>query len=61
METRIDWKAIAQARKLGIPAAELDLIAPRLEALEQAFRPLSRQLMPDQEPAAAFHADPESE
>jgi len=61
MDTRIDWKAIARARDLKIPPAELDLIAPRLDTLEEAFRPLARKLTPNQEPAASFHADPESE
>ena len=61
MSNHIDWKAIAKARGLDIPAADLELIAPRLDALEQAFRPLVRQLTPDQEPAAGFYADPERE
>jgi len=56
-----DWKGIAQARGLDIPEADLDLVAQRLDALEQAFRPLARALAPDQEPAAAFRADPEGE
>ena len=56
-----DWKAIARARALGIPEAELEAIAPRLDALESAFRPLAVKLTPDQEPAAVFHADPENE
>ena len=61
MSGPIDWKAIAKARGIEIPAADLEVIAPRLDALEAAFRPLTRQLTPDQEPAAAFHADAESE
>lgn len=56
-----DWKGIARARGLAIPEAEIEAIAPRLEALEAAFRPLAAKLTPDQEPAAVFRADPESE
>lgn len=56
-----DWKGIARARGLAIPEAEIEAIAPRLDALEAAFRPLVAKLTPDQEPAAVFHADPESE
>lgn len=56
-----DWKGIARARGLAIPEAEIEAIAPRLEALESAFRPLAAKLTPDQEPAAVFRADPESE
>jgi hypothetical protein len=61
MNERIDWKAIAVARGLGIPAAEVESLAPRLDALEKAFRPLARALTPDQEPAPTFEADRESE
>ena len=57
----IDWKALAKARGIEIPETELELIRPRLDALEQAFRPLAQRLTPDQEPAAVFRADPESE
>ncbi|HEY1239344.1 MAG TPA: hypothetical protein VGF16_02255 [Bryobacteraceae bacterium] len=56
-----DWKAIARARGLAIPEADVEKIAPRLDALEAAFRPLAVKLTPDQEPAVVFHADPESE
>lgn len=56
-----DWKAIARARGLAIPEAEIEAIAPRLDALEAAFRPLAANFTPDQEPAAVFRADPESE
>ena len=56
-----DWKGIARARGLAIPEAEIEAIGPRLDALEAAFRPLAVKLTPDQEPAAVFRADPESE
>lgn len=61
MSAAIDWKAIARARGLDIPEAELDALVPRLEALEKAFRPLALQLTADQEPASVFRADPENE
>ena len=61
MNPPIDWKAVAAARGLDIPAADLDLIIQRQQALEQAFRPLAAQLTPDREPASVFRADPEPE
>ncbi|HLK47734.1 MAG TPA: hypothetical protein VKT49_06350 [Bryobacteraceae bacterium] len=61
MSTRVDWKAAARVRGLEIPDADVDGIAPRLDALEEAFRTPALQLKPDQEPAATFHADVENE
>lgn len=61
MDQPIDWKAVAAARGLQIPAADLDVIVPRQQALEAAFRPLVEPLKPDQEPAPVFRADPEAE
>lgn len=61
MKARIDWKALARARGLEIPESDLDLLAQRLDALEESFRPLARRLTFDQEPAAVFRADPEGE
>ena len=52
-----DWKALAQARDLGIPAADLDRILAPLEALEQTFRPLAAALTPQQEPCTIFPAE----
>jgi hypothetical protein len=46
-----DWRAIARAQGLEIAAGELDRIAQPLEALEEVFRPLIRELTPDMEPA----------
>lgn len=57
----IDWKSLAKARGLAIPDAALDLIAPRLDALEELFRPRTLDLTPADEPAAAFRADVEIE
>jgi hypothetical protein len=56
-----DWGAIAMARSIEIPAQDLDRIAPPLEALEQAFRPLVEDLPPDLEPAVEFRAEAEGE
>jgi hypothetical protein len=56
-----NWKALAQARDLGIPAADLDRIVAPLEALEETFRPLAASLMPEQEPCTIFRADEDVE
>ena len=61
MSARTDWKAIAHARGFDIPAADLDSVARRLEALEEAIRPLALTLTPDREPATLFRADLENE
>jgi hypothetical protein len=52
-----DWKALAQARRLGIPDGDVEAIAARLDTLEAAIRPLAQELTPDQEPALGFRAD----
>jgi hypothetical protein len=59
--TRIDWKTTAKARGLDIPEGDVEAIAARLDALEEALRPLARKLTPDQEPALLFRADAETE
>lgn len=51
-----DWRALAHARDLDIPAAELNRIVAPLEALEETFRPLVRGLTPEMEPATEFRA-----
>ncbi len=51
-----DWKALARASGLTIPAPALERIAQTLDALEADFRPLTRALPPQTEPAIAFHA-----
>jgi hypothetical protein len=56
-----DWKAVAQARGLEIPAAEVDRVVAPLEALEEIFRPLVQELTPDLEPCTTFHGDLETE
>ncbi|MBZ5577492.1 MAG: hypothetical protein LAP40_13105 [Acidobacteriia bacterium] len=61
MNRPIDWKAVAAARGLDIPAAELDFVVQRQQALDEAFRPLVETLTPGQEPASVFRPDPEVE
>lgn len=54
-----DWKLLAKARKLDIPEADLDRIAPVLETMERAFRPLAGEIPPEIEPAITFRLEPE--
>lgn len=49
-----DWKTLAAARCPDIPADAVARMVPALEALEAAFRPLTGQLTPDDEPAIVF-------
>lgn len=49
-----DWRLIAQAAGLEIPAQDFDRIVPPLDALEAAFRPLVKDLTPDLEPSTEF-------
>lgn len=39
-----DWTKIASAMEPGIPAGDAEKIAPVMEALEGAFRPLVRSI-----------------
>ncbi len=55
-----NWKKIAEANDLGIPESELERIAPALDALEGAFRPLTKDIPDDVEPAVAFRIFTES-
>ena len=52
---------MAQAHGLDLPAAELDRLAPPLEALEETFRPLVKSLTADLEPAVEFRMEEEAE
>ncbi len=49
-----NWHAIAEARGLAIPQADLDSIVPVLEALEKTLRPLLDSIPPETEPATLF-------
>lgn len=46
-----DWKAIAKARGIEIPASDLDRTVAPLDELAQIFRSLVPDLSPDIEPA----------
>ncbi len=46
---------------LSIPEAQLDLIAPSLDALEKAFRPLPASLGAEDDPAPLFTSFPDDE
>jgi hypothetical protein len=54
-----DWQKIARASGLTIPPADVDRIAPALDALETAFRPLARAIGPETDLAVVFRADVE--
>jgi hypothetical protein len=49
-----DWKLIAAASGFSIPEADLERMAPVLDALEAAFRPLVQDIPPETEPAIIF-------
>ena len=49
-----DWKKIASANGLNIPEADVERIAPSLDALEAAFRPLTARIPHEVEPAVGF-------
>jgi hypothetical protein len=55
-----DWSLLAKAGGVEIPASDLARLAPTLNALEEAFRPLVKDLTPDVEPAGQFRADEEN-
>jgi hypothetical protein len=55
-----NWKLIAEANQLRIPAPDLERITPALDALEVAFRPLVKTIPDDLEPAVSFCVFPES-
>ena len=46
-----DWKAAAAAFAPGIPVEQVEKIAPSLDGLEAAFRPLLAKLPVETEPA----------
>lgn len=54
-----NWKKIAEANQLRIPGPDLDRITPALDALESAFRPLTKNIPHDVEPAVSFYLFPE--
>lgn len=52
-----DWRAIARAYHLDIPANDFVRVGPPLDALDEMFRPLVNGLGPEMEPAVEFHAE----
>ena len=56
-----DWKAIARAEGLEIPGRDIESIAPGLDALEAAFRPLANGLTWEISPAVALGATEDGE
>jgi len=56
-----DWRTIAQAHGLSLSPSELDRITPALDTLEEAFRPLIRDLTPELEPCVEFSASEKGE
>ena len=49
-----DWKALANAGGYDISAPDIDRVLEPLKALENAFRPLVKDLPSDLEPATGF-------
>jgi hypothetical protein len=56
-----DWKSLAKAYGLSLGPKELESVVQPLDALEQTFRPLVRDLSPHLEPALEFQAEAEAE
>jgi hypothetical protein len=54
-----NWKLVAAGLDAGLSEAEVERIAPALDALEAAFRPLAAALDYEAEPAVTFEASPE--
>ena len=52
-----NWRVIAQASGLDLPASELDRIVRPLDSLEETFRPLAESLTPDREPCFCFQPE----
>jgi hypothetical protein len=49
-----DWRQIARASGASIPGPDLERIAPVLDAMESAFRPLVKTLRWEDDPAVSF-------
>lgn len=52
-----DWKSIAKANGVSLSGQELDRAVAALAALEEVFRPLTKNLPPDLEPVLEFRAE----
>jgi hypothetical protein len=55
-----NWKKLAEANDLRIPESDIEGIAPSLDTLESAFRPLTKTIPDDVEPAVTFCVIPEA-
>ena len=56
-----DWKALAKAHGIEIPADELERAVAPLNEMEEIFRSLVPELSPDIEPAFDVRLEVESE
>jgi len=56
-----DWVSIINARKLDIPAQDVERVTKPLDALEKSFRPLVQDLSADLEPSTTFQAEEDGE
>jgi hypothetical protein len=54
-----NWKLVALGLDTGLSNEEIARIAPVLDALEAAFRPMAAALAYQAEPAVIFEAAPE--
>jgi hypothetical protein len=54
-----NWKKLAEANDLRIPESDIEGIAASLDTLESAFRPLTKNIPDDVEPAVTFYVIPE--
>ena len=52
-----DWKAIAKAAGSPLTGKDLDRAIQPLEALEETFRPLVKDLTPNLEPCVEFRVE----
>ncbi len=55
-----NWEKIAEAHGLNIPESDLENVTSALDAMEAAFRPLTKDIPDDVEPAVTFRVFPES-
>jgi hypothetical protein len=54
-----NWKKIAEGSDLCIPEPDIERIVPSLDTLESLFRPLTKGIPDDIEPAVTFRVFPE--
>jgi len=56
-----NWKQIASGLNLDVPESDVEKIAPVMDGLEAAFRPLAGKIPHDVEPAVVFQIVPEDQ